>query len=64
MDNAEVKLPDMSVDDLCRMIGDRDVQITRLTMLAQRQANELQSLQTSTSNVSKFDDTDKKTKVS
>jgi len=46
-DNAEVRLPEMSVDDLCRMIGDRDVQITRLQMLAQQQANELAALKAS-----------------
>ena len=52
-DNAEVRLPEMSVDDLCRMIGDRDVQITRLQMLAQQQANELAEIEASS--VTKFD---------
>jgi len=46
-DNAEVRLPEMRVDDLCRMIGDRDVQITRLQILAQQQANELAALKAS-----------------
>jgi len=53
MADAEVTLPDMSVDDLCRMIGDRDVQITRLQILAQQQANEIVDLKASS--VTKFD---------
>ena len=52
-ENAEVRLPEVSVDDLCRMIGDRDIQVARLQMLAQQQANELAELKASS--VTKFD---------
>ena len=52
-ENAEVRLPEVSVDDLCRMIGDRDIQVARLQMLAQQQANELAELKASS--VTTFD---------
>ena len=52
-ENAEVRLPEVSVEDLCRMIGDRDIQVARLQMLAQQQANELAELKASS--VTTFD---------
>ena len=40
----QIELPQVSIDDLLKMIGDRDVTIHRLQILTQRQANEIDAL--------------------
>lgn len=36
-DHLKIELPELSVDDLLRIIGDKDVQILRLTAALQRE---------------------------
>jgi len=36
-DHLKIELPELSVDDLLRVIGERDVQIIRLTAALQRE---------------------------
>ena len=37
-------LPDLSIDDLVKMLGEKDIQIQRLALMVQRQRAELDSL--------------------
>ena len=45
-DHLKIKLPELSVDDLLRIIGDKDVQILRLTAALQREMQKTREVTT------------------
>ena len=45
-DRLKIELPELSVDDLLRMLGDKDVQIARLTAALQRETQKAREVKT------------------